>query len=181
MSMKNTLTQQLVFLKRGSLTSVDPRARLKGAFELIGACLKNQDYKLASGSRELAAAGYAVSVVLRNVLVLTKLAERRRWAEGPDLRELKAMLQLLDRGPTHEDVVAAMDFANESLPKMLEGFSRAELQEYFPESDSEEARREREYARYKCAALLPLLVEEMETIWLPLQKKCSGVVSKHGQ
>jgi hypothetical protein len=114
------------------------------------------------------------------VLVLTKLAERRRWAEGPDLRELNAMLALLDSGPTHEDVVAAMDFTNDSLPKMLEGFSRAELREYFPESDSEEARREREYARYKCAALLPLLVEQMETIWLPLRKKCSGV-SKHGQ
>jgi len=169
--MKNTLTQQLVFLKRGSMRSVDPRARLIGAFQLIRTCPRNQDYQLARGSRELAATRYAVSVVLRNVRVLTRLAERRRWAEGPDLKELDAMLGLLESGATQEDIVAAMDFVNDSLPKMLEEFSSSELQEYFPEFDTEEARTEREYARYKCAALLPLLVQQMADVWVPLKKK----------
>lgn len=179
--MKKTLTEQLVFLNRAASTRVDPRARLTAAFKLICSCLKNQDYRLALRSRELAAAARAAAVVLRNVRVLTRLLERRRWACGPDLKELDAMLALLDSGPTHEDVVAAMDFANEALPRMLGEFSRAVLQEYLPESESEEDRIEREYARFKCATLLPLLVEKMETIWLPLRKKSSGVVSKHGK
>ena len=135
--MKQSLSEQLVFLKRGASTRVDPRARLMAAFKLIWWCLKNQDYRLAPRSRELAAAARAAAVVLRNVLVLSRLLERRRWACGPDRKELDAMLALLDSSPTHEDVVAAMDFANEALPKMLEEFSRAELQETVLESESE--------------------------------------------
>lgn len=169
--MKGTLERQLEFVKNGWRIRVDPRARLIVAFELIDACFKNQGYRLSTRSPELAAARYAASVVLRNVNALTQLVEEDEWVQGPHLKQLQKVSEPFDGDVTQEDIVVAMDLVDEGLRKMLADFSAAEFPEHFQKCVAEEDKKEREYARYKCAAFLPLLVRQMADLWEPLEKK----------
>ncbi len=168
--MKAALKVKLRSVKHASTIRVDPRAPPIAGFELVRAGFKDQDYQLERGSSELQVVRYAVSDLLRRLLVLARLLEGYRWAYGPDFREFDQILESLFLHPTQDDLVAAMDSASDAVEGMLEEFSQAEFPR-IPNDLTKEEEKEREHARYKCAALLPLLVQLMADVWAPLRKK----------
>jgi hypothetical protein len=193
--MKLSLEKKLRLLKTGAATRVDPRARVRWAFQLIRGCLKNREYKLERKSQEFVAVKYAAGIVIGKVISLRKL---RLWdslvsvkggacAVNVPMRELREKYEFLTNDEADpDDVVAAMDAAGKAVLGMLAEFSssifrpEAELDQEDDEEDDEddedeerEFRKDRQFARYECAALLPALAEQMEKVWLPLKQKIS--------
>jgi hypothetical protein len=194
--MKKTLKAKLTFVRRGAATRLDPRLRMVAAYELVSTYVADQP-----GTEEFAAARHAALVILQTIGGLNRLLGCFKLP-GSDGRELKEQLCSLENElATQADVVAAMTFAEQAVRQMLEEFCAAtfdpqtcelkvDVYREGPSSDEEEdddgedaaqELRDREYARFKCAALLPTLAELTKTVWQPTQTKMlrrSG--SRHG-
>ena len=192
--MNTKLERKLKFVRREAATCGNPCARLSGAFVLLRACFKDQGNKLKSGSPELAAAAYAAGKIVGTVSLLDRHMDdyfhlgvlKRRHVDS-------AIDSLMSEYVNQNHVVGAMDFANEAIQEMLEGFSEATFnpteaaERFVDEFDEEEgvtrrqeaerqwelrmAKAEFEIARLRLALFLPRLAELMERVWMPLKEQ----------
>jgi hypothetical protein len=192
---KLDLERRLKVLKHGFRNRIDPSARERYAFRLFSACFEEKQFHLKRGSAEFEAAKYAALMVLQDVISLSLEEPRLRTSPMPLRKDVDYSRSLLideSEDASVDDLVAAMDIANEAVRSMHERFLVAKFD---PEEDwdldlettdedeeqdndideNEERQREanREYARYKCAALLPVLAERMKRVWEPLKKNIS--------
>jgi hypothetical protein len=204
---KLDLERRLKLVKHGFRNRIDPGARLRYAFRLLSACFQEKRFHLKPGSAEFEAAQYAALVVLQDVIALGR---NKLWSssKGPrmptspmplreDLDYSRSLLTDENEDASVNDIVAAMDIANEGVRSMLERFSGSKFdpedgwdldleaadddaERHNDVDEDEERRREtnRDYARYKCAALLPVLAEKMKTVWNPLKTNISEASRK---
>jgi hypothetical protein len=172
--MKEHLKHKYAFVKRGYKNRIDPRARIKGAFELIDVGLKEG---LTGGDTEIHTVQYAILFVL--VPHILKLVQVKFWDDlqangnastsGPDCMDdlVEKVLSVGEdlRGVSidQEDVVWGMDSLNEAIEEMTARFAGGKVDTFVGKGYQHE--------RYRCAALLPLFADLMEKIWLPLKKE----------
>ena len=197
--MQKDFRKQLSFVKGEAGKCVDPTIRIAAAYDCVETCFESPKFNLRPGSEELLAARDAVGWILLSVRALSRLMRRFFGGLGPEEWEFdKVSASLSNNHVRGEDVVAAMDFLHGAIRDMLELFRRAtfdstefelEILDYDDEDpycseieledeDAEEWARgvyweHFEFARHKCAALLPILLEKMEKVWVPVKNKIS--------
>jgi hypothetical protein len=191
--MNTKLERRLKFVKREAATRGNPCARLSGEFVLLRACFKDQGYKPKSGSPELAAAAYAVRALLATIKLLDHHMDDFFRSVLKRREVQKAIDALAGSYTDQDDVIYAMDFADEAIKTMWEAFAEAtfdpkeavenmvdEFDEREGVSRRDEAERrwelrmakaELEIARLRLALFLPRLAELMERVWMPLKER----------
>jgi len=172
--MKQILKKKLALVRHGSARRIDPRVRVSAAYELLEACLENKP-----NPEELEAARYAARAILGEINVLDKSLTRQFGLPGISRWEFNDLCELLawDRASL-QVVIDAMDFADHAACQMSEKFSLATfdpktIEPYLDGYEPAVARRDREYARYRCAALLPTLVDQSRAVWRRIRKRIS--------
>jgi hypothetical protein len=192
--------QRLTSIKHGFRHRIDPRERERQVKQLLPECFEKTRW-LNPRSKELAAANYCGCVFLADVMNLVRFDfwDTLQGTELPFLpppyEELSSARQKLKKpGASIYDLIGGMDIASLAVRSMVSRFSSGkfypdedwdleetdeqeqhELENEEYEDEQERAREtDRQYARYKCAALLPLLQEIAEEVWPSLKKRIAA-------
>jgi hypothetical protein len=161
---------------------------------------------LEARSEEFAAAKYGLIVVAQQIITLRQFhfwqslqGPRQLVLSLPDRALIETLECLNGESPNMTDLVAAMETIGDAVQSMNDRFSGAkfhpdedwnvyeivereeEEDEEEQEYDEEEERKrekDREYARYKCAAMLSIFIELVEDVLSPLSKEIAAAPAR---
>lgn len=192
---KLKLQRLLASLKHGYRNRIDPCARERLASTTLRVSFKKRAW-LKSSSPEFVAANYAMCVLLQDVITLLQLeiwnSLQNPWPllpEPPHRVLSDTRKQLKGADACMYDLMAAIELVSQGVRSMTSRFSAAKFhpdkewdldesdeqkdegERDDEEEDERQREKDREYAGYKCAAVLPVLSQLVEEVLPPLQKK----------
>lgn len=199
---------KLAAIRQDHRVRVDPRSLAQFAKNSLPECFERRSWLLPE-SEELITAICCAILYLEDVRSLRRLqfwdhvlgSEQESMGPGP--RALfSARKKLTADEASMEELMKAMDIASKAVLLMNSRFvngrfdpsdlfeidapsSSEEDSEYREELDEEmrielEFEKEERYARYKCAAMLPVLVEIADQLWSPLRLKIKAAIRSGG-